>query len=73
MTSPKIGATEVFLFVDGCHINVRMCHLQPGASRARRVAVKAMVVKLNPQRGAARGRQYVSAWTHTCVTSNGTA
>jgi type IV secretory pathway VirD2 relaxase len=30
-------------------------------TRARRVAVKARVVKLNPQRGAARGRQYVSA------------
>jgi hypothetical protein len=29
--------------------------------RARRVAVKARVVKLNPQRGAARGRQFVSA------------
>ncbi len=28
---------------------------------ARRVAVKARVVKLNPQRGAARGRQFVSA------------
>jgi hypothetical protein len=27
MTSPKIGAPEGF--VDGCHINVRMCHLQP--------------------------------------------
>jgi hypothetical protein len=30
-------------------------------TRARRVAVKARVVKLNPQRGAARGRQLVSA------------
>src|SRR5882724_5250012 len=30
-------------------------------TRARRVVVKARVVKLNPQRGAARGRQYVSA------------
>jgi type IV secretory pathway VirD2 relaxase len=30
-------------------------------TRARRVAVKARVVKLNPQRGAARGRQSVSA------------
>jgi type IV secretory pathway VirD2 relaxase len=30
-------------------------------SRARRVAVKARIVKLNPQRGAARGRQFVSA------------
>ena len=30
-------------------------------SRSRRVAVKARVVKLNPQRGAARGRQFVSA------------
>jgi len=30
-------------------------------TRARRVAVKARVVKLNPQRGAARGRQFVSA------------
>jgi type IV secretory pathway VirD2 relaxase len=30
-------------------------------TRARRVAVKARVVKLNPQRGAARGRQYVGA------------
>src|SRR6202790_1720262 len=30
-------------------------------TRARRVAVKARVVKLNPQRGAPRGRQYVSA------------
>src|SRR6202023_1991178 len=29
--------------------------------RARRVAVKARVVKLNPQRGAARGRQFVGA------------
>ena len=29
--------------------------------RARRVAVKARIVKLNPQRGAARGRQFVSA------------
>jgi type IV secretory pathway VirD2 relaxase len=29
-------------------------------TRARRVAVKARVVKLNPQRGAARGRQFVS-------------
>ncbi len=28
--------------------------------RARRVAVKARIVKLNPQRGAARGRQFVS-------------
>jgi hypothetical protein len=30
-------------------------------TRAWRVAVKARVVKLNPQRGAARGRQFVSA------------
>src|SRR3981081_213102 len=30
-------------------------------TRARRVAVKARVVKLNPQRGAPRGRQFVSA------------
>ena len=30
-------------------------------TRARRVAAKARVVKLNPQRGAARGRQFVSA------------
>jgi type IV secretory pathway VirD2 relaxase len=30
-------------------------------TRARRVAVKARVVKLNPQRGAAGGRQFVSA------------
>jgi type IV secretory pathway VirD2 relaxase len=30
-------------------------------TRARRAAVKARVVKLNPQRGAARGRQFVSA------------
>ena len=30
-------------------------------TRARRVAVKARVVKLNPQRGAASGRQFVSA------------
>ncbi len=30
-------------------------------TRARRVAVKARVVKLNRQRGAARGRQFVSA------------
>src|SRR5271156_3114479 len=30
-------------------------------TRARRVAVKARVVKLNPQRGAARGRQFVDA------------
>src|SRR3984893_18362172 len=30
-------------------------------TRARRVAVKARVVKLNAQRGAARGRQFVSA------------
>ena len=30
-------------------------------TRARRVAVKARVVKLNPQRGAARGRAFVSA------------
>src|SRR5713101_357447 len=30
-------------------------------TRARRVAVKARVVKLNPQRGAARGRQFVGA------------
>lgn len=29
--------------------------------RSRRAAVKARVVKLNPQRGAARGRQFVSA------------
>jgi type IV secretory pathway VirD2 relaxase len=30
-------------------------------TRARRVAVKARVVKLNPQRGASRGRQFVGA------------
>src|ERR1700738_841035 len=30
-------------------------------TRARRVAVKARVVELNPERGAPRGRQYVSA------------
>ncbi|KAF0096799.1 MAG: hypothetical protein FD144_5656 [Rhodospirillaceae bacterium] len=30
-------------------------------TRSRRVAVKGRVVKLNPQRGAARGRQFVSA------------
>jgi type IV secretory pathway VirD2 relaxase len=30
-------------------------------TRSRRVAVKARVVKLNPQRGAVRGRQFVSA------------
>ncbi|MBL6652431.1 MAG: relaxase/mobilization nuclease and DUF3363 domain-containing protein [Reyranella sp.] len=30
-------------------------------TRSRRVAVKARVVKLNPQRGGARGRQFVSA------------
>jgi len=30
-------------------------------TRTRRVAVKARVVKLNPQRGAARGRQFVGA------------
>src|SRR5271169_3763938 len=30
-------------------------------TRARRVAMKARVVKLNPQRGAARGRQFVGA------------
>jgi hypothetical protein len=30
-------------------------------TRARRVVVKARVVKLNPQRGAAHGRQFVSA------------
>src|SRR5258707_4579761 len=30
-------------------------------TRSRRAAVKARVVKLNPQRGAARGRQFVSA------------
>jgi len=30
-------------------------------TRSRRVAVKARVVKLNPQRGATRGRQFVSA------------
>src|SRR5712671_5789062 len=30
-------------------------------TRSRRVAVKARVVKLNPQRGAARGRQFISA------------
>jgi type IV secretory pathway VirD2 relaxase len=30
-------------------------------TRARRVTVKARVMKLNPQRGAARGRQFVSA------------
>ena len=35
--------------------------LTGGRTRSRRVAVKARVVKLNPQRGAARGRQFVSA------------
>jgi len=30
-------------------------------TRSRRVAVKARIVKLNPQRGATRGRQFVSA------------
>ncbi len=30
-------------------------------TRARRVTVKARIVKLNPQRGAARGRRFVSA------------
>lgn len=30
-------------------------------TRSRRVAVKARVVKLNPQRGSARGRQFVSS------------
>ena len=30
-------------------------------TRSRRVAVKARIVKLNPQRGARRGRQFVSA------------
>ena len=30
-------------------------------TRSRLVAVKARVVKLNPQRGAVRGRQFVSA------------
>lgn len=30
-------------------------------TRARRVAVKARIVKLNPQRGGARGRQFVSS------------
>ncbi len=30
-------------------------------TRARRVAVKARIVKLNPQRGAARGRQFVNS------------
>ena len=30
-------------------------------TRTRRVAVKARVMKLNPQRGAIRGRQFVSA------------
>jgi type IV secretory pathway VirD2 relaxase len=32
-----------------------------GRTRARRVTVKARIVKLNPQRGAARGRSFVSA------------
>jgi type IV secretory pathway VirD2 relaxase len=32
-----------------------------GRTRSRRVAVKARVVKLNPQRGAARGRRFVGA------------
>lgn len=31
-----------------------------GRTRARRVTVKARIVKLNPQRGAARGRQFAS-------------
>ena len=40
--------------------------MEPGRERgsytgARRVAVKARVVKLNPQHGAARGRQFVGA------------
>jgi hypothetical protein len=32
-----------------------------GRTRSRRVAVKARIVKLNPQRGGYRGRQFVSA------------
>jgi hypothetical protein len=36
-------------------------HGSGARTRARRVAVKARVVKLNPQRGATRGRQFVSA------------
>ena len=32
-----------------------------GRTRARRVTMKARIVKLNPQRGAARGRSFVSA------------
>jgi type IV secretory pathway VirD2 relaxase len=36
-------------------------HGSGARTRARRVAVKARVVKLNPPRGAARGRQFVSA------------
>src|SRR5580704_1073690 len=39
------------------------CDGSGARTRARRVAVKARVVKLNPQRGAARGRQFVSAKT----------
>lgn len=35
--------------------------LTGGRTRSRRVAVKARVVKLNPQRGGRRGRQFVSA------------
>ncbi|MBO6624613.1 MAG: hypothetical protein JJ938_07025 [Roseicyclus sp.] len=34
--------------------------LTGGRTRSRRVAVKARVVKLNPQRGGKRGRQFVS-------------
>jgi type IV secretory pathway VirD2 relaxase len=36
------------------------CDASGVRTRARRVAVKARIVKLNPQRGAARGRQFVS-------------
>ena len=32
-----------------------------GRTRSRRVAVKVRIVKLNPQRGGYRGRQFVSA------------
>ncbi len=44
--------------------------------RSRRVAVKARIVKLNPQRGAARGRavrQRARRWTPTCAIWNATA
>jgi type IV secretory pathway VirD2 relaxase len=37
------------------------CDASGTRTRARRVTVKARIVKLNPQRGAARGRSFVSA------------